>query len=182
MKKRTAYTAIIMTAIAILFAVNANAQYSVTSVNDFQLRLICQHTVDLIGGSSNFLGTFIAGQSYTLPSGQSGADNGELVFKLTGQTGENYTVTSITANSVGTTWVGTIEYQWYYDEDGGGYVSTGSASTELAWTGDLDNGTPGACNGVCYFKIAATSITTSSNTPHGTTFEFPVDLTAEVNL
>jgi len=188
MKKQSAYTAIILTAIALmLFVVSANASPSATertTQEDFEMRLICQHSIDLIGGGTSFLGTFVAGQNYTLPSGQTGTTD-QLEFELIGATGETYNVSSGgTPNRTVTAGGGdaVIEIQWYADATNSGYTTCQLYDEDLEWEHELTWGTPEACDGKAKFKIVVTSIDVGSNVVHGTEFTFPVTVTADIIL
>jgi len=188
MKKQNAYAAIILTAIALmLFVVSANASPSATqrtTQQDFELRLICQHELNLVGGGTSFLGTFVAGQAYTLPSGQTGTTD-NLEFELIGATGETYVVKSNgTPNRTVTNGGGdaVIEIQWYNDYTNSGYTTCQLHDEDLDWQHQLTWGTPEACDGKAYFKIEVTDISIGSNVAHGTNFEFPVTVTADVIL
>jgi len=184
MKTKKAYIAVILAIITImLFAVDAKAGPIVAtdqSWNNFYLEMLCKHKLELVGGSSEFLGTFIAGNSYTLPPvpAQPGTGN-VLEFKLTGQYGKEYFVTCNVDNVINVD-DAIITVQWSFSWDQITYNDMGTEAPYVEWQEVLQNGS--GCNSVCYFKVVATDIVTASDVPHGTEFTFDVQTTAEVIL
>jgi hypothetical protein len=189
MNKHKAYTALMIMAIAVLFAVNANAQPSPGSgggfenaVNDFQVRQICQHSYAVQGEADEVLGTFFPGDVWNFEvDGMpvTGTDN-EIVFLLSGMTGYNYKVKgSITNNGSLTTNEVNLDYDWYTSTNGTtwSYVCTDAMDGLFPVSG----GSITSCNSKRWFKIHVVEIAVGSNVAPNA-YIFNVTTTADIDI
>jgi hypothetical protein len=183
MKKQTAYMALII-AIAMLFAVNSNAQNSISSTGKFTANVICQHLIQP-DGESVFLGTFVAGVTYTSGIGTQAGSDDNIVFTLEGGYGVTFTVTS-TVDDQQPAGTGKYVYldSWTWEIlNGSGWQYASTTNDQLDY--DLlelnENDTQHDCEWYAKFKITITGLHSDVDaTP--ASYSFPVSVTAEVNL
>jgi len=190
MKKLTTNITVLLI-IGLIFAVYVDAAgaYTKNTSGNFLAKAICTHKL-IPTGESQYLGAFLIGDSYGLPSLQPNSSN-EIEWRLEGASLITYDIattfqnTAYDANAVDNVQV--TEWDWYikdinYPTVGGGspdYVLVTSEPNNL----NLDEiwlyGQ--GCEATAYFKIVANHLTSTTGLTPGF-YTFVATLTASVDL